>query len=193
MSIDVGYNFRSSVGFVTDGANQYFVDNISYPTTLGGLSVGWSVGVSLRDRNSGIDVRLAGIHFVTGSSDNFRIDLPSTGDYDIWLAAGDASSQIGTGWDLLDNTTVFQSISNSNNASGDFRDATDTNYSTANWPGSNTKITRTFGSTIFKLKVRDLTFNGLAAIAHIRVATAASAGATMAAGQYYSQHAMTGR
>lgn len=199
MAIDWGFNFRANKSYVTDGANEVTIgstdgdatdfghsDPAIYPsgyfpgTSSASAIVGWSAGPTTRDRDSGLDRRLAGLQRVTNANDYFQIDLPSTGSYDIWLACGDGSFQVGTAFDLMDGATVFQSISNSSDGAAHFRDATDTDYSAASWPGSNTKITRTFGSTTFKINARNVTFDGTACLAHVRIATAAGGGGFIA-------------
>jgi len=103
--IDWAMNFRSTVGYITDGANQYHLaTGDEYPQTRGGLTCGWdevafAASISLRDRDNVNDVRLAGAwekantHAVPNA---LRIDLPN-GFYDVSLAAGDHGSTV---WDM---------------------------------------------------------------------------------------------
>jgi hypothetical protein len=77
--------------------------------------------------------------------------LPNTGTYDIYLAAGDYSGSNIVTWSLRDDSTEFASTTASTSAADRFKDALNTEHTAAAWPGSNTKATRAFGSTTFKL------------------------------------------
>lgn len=99
---DYGINFRDTSGYVTDGAGEtYCLDpgaGDTYPTTRGGLTFGWQLsGGSAfgRDRNSGVDARLAGMVQFAHTNDpetaDVRVDL--TGDITLRIAAGDYSNQ----------------------------------------------------------------------------------------------------
>jgi len=163
-----GFNFRSSLGYVTDGANDAFSDpngSDTYPTTetIGGESIVFGMtqrgnSQRSRDRNSGIDVRLAG-HY--GSANNattisiFRVDLPATGNYDITLGANDASYASTCYLKLLDNTTEIIHHSAVSVASGSAMDANGNVYTHANWPSSNTPINHTFTSTTLFIEIGD--------------------------------------
>jgi hypothetical protein len=98
LSWDKGFNFRQTSGFVTDGANEtYVLSGDSYPATRNGVTFGWEDAPSGdRDRNSGIDRRLAGMNFVSSaagaSAYRFRVDLPAAGDYAVRLAIGDEAN-----------------------------------------------------------------------------------------------------
>ncbi len=175
-----GFNFRGSLGYATDGAQETIAGGDAYPHTytIGGDSPvgGWQTGGGgiggTRDRDNSLDRRLAGIAFDNTVGHYFQIDLPSTGSYDIHLAMGDGTSGNDAYWDLLDNATVFASFTQSP-ASAHFVDAAGTDYAAASWPGGETKITRTFTSTTFKLQVKTGgTTNSV--IAHIRIVTASS-------------------
>lgn len=160
MAWDKGFNFRASSGYVSDGANEtYVLADDGYPTTRNGVTFGWD-GLDSgqdRDRDSGVDRRLAGIVFANngGTQYNFRVDLNSTGDYEINLAMGDT----GGGQDyqycqFKDNTSVLRTIDDSDGtAFNNYDDATGVNRAEAAWPGSNAKDTQTFATTIFFLLV----------------------------------------
>lgn len=175
--MDIGINFRGNAGTVTDGPNQTYCLGEAYPTTRGGFTFGWSVDLTAngRDRDYGVDVRLQGLNFTNTVGHYFQLDLPSTGTYDVRVAAGDAvGGGNGDKWDIQDNSTVLASLTTDFFASILFGDATDTNYSAANWPGSNTKLTSAFSSTVFKLQSRAAsTANNV--IAHIQIVSVASA------------------
>jgi hypothetical protein len=157
---DYGFNFRATAGYVTDGANESAVLGINnnYPNSYGnGLTAGWeqSQTDSARDRDSGVDRRLAGLNAplgVTPVTVTFRIDLPSTGTYDIELAAGDAVFSGDADLELRDNTTVFATISGALGGGGRFFDAQGTLHtSAAAWVSSQAPVQRTFTSTILRI------------------------------------------
>lgn len=131
-----------------------------------------------RDRDgtgAGGGPRLAGIVFSTDTSVYFRFDLDATGNYDIHCACGDASSPQEADWDFKDNTTTKFSTSGSI-AGGSFKDATNTTYTGANWPGSETAATATFSST--QLRAYTAGSSGNRVIAHLRAATSSVPAAT---------------
>lgn len=178
-----GINFRVTSGFVTDGTGDTYEinDTLDYPrTTPQGVAVGWEQSISSgRDRNSGIDARLAGLALSSSSTNggvqNFRIDLDASGSHDITVAAGDGSYTTHVKVELFDGTTSLGVLvpAGSTSAGNKFFDATGTEYSAAAWPGSNTAVTKTFAGTICRFRVGDGTNS--CAIAHVAVTTAASA------------------
>lgn len=171
MSFDVGFNFRGSSGYVTDGAGEtYVIDSDDYPTTRGGATFGeedeWLLNL---DRDSGLDRRLAGMKAESAAnSARFRVDLPATGDYDIHLAIGDPAS--GQNCDLAtkDGTTTLDTYTVTTSGAAHFFDATGVQRtSSADWVSNEAKVTRTFATTIFRVQV-----NGAAntsSIAHARL------------------------
>lgn len=102
-----GFNFRSTLGYVTDGAGEAFVNSTSgnilaYPQsmTMDGdtFNVGWNVGGAdgTRDRSTSVGPRLAGMAgiFNPGTKGTFRINAgTAAGRYKIWLGG---SSQTGS-------------------------------------------------------------------------------------------------
>lgn len=181
MAFPQGINFREFLAFVTDGADEDFADtdafNPTYPqTTTQGNTVGWEdvLDGGFRDRNSGIDRRLAGMNFA-GNAPRFRFDLPASGNYNVRLAAGDHDNACDTGVELFDTTSSLGTLSTgSTSTSAAFKDATNTEYSTANWPGSNTAASKTFATTICRFQ---LASGGSQRIAHLHVAAASGGGA----------------
>jgi hypothetical protein len=97
VALPQGIAFRSTVGFVTDGANDYaevlaIGSYPNYPTTsTQGNTVGWEQAPTSKfDYNAGADPRIAGIHGRTSAATaDYRIDLPSTGSYNVRSAIGD--------------------------------------------------------------------------------------------------------
>lgn len=163
MALPQGINFRSTLGYVTDGANEFaeYSTGGNYPTTSAqGNNVGWEAGsgtVAIRNRNSGNDRRLAGCNFNTTTSD-YRIDLPSTGDKVIRVAFGDANySRSNQKCEIFDTSsslgTLFSAASTG--AANSFLDAGGTARTAAAWPGSNTSATKTFTTTICRFRVGD--------------------------------------
>jgi len=144
MPYTIGINFRATDGYVTDGADQTYCLADVYPVTRGGYTFGWvtSGPGSLANRSTGVDVRLAGTNARenTGAQATFRIDLPNADAVDLRLAIGDASyaqnrtylrAEDGDGGELF---TISDATGQ---ASGSFLDANATEFTAANWPGSN--------------------------------------------------------
>ncbi len=180
MALPQGINFRSTLGYVTDGANDSFEQanaTATYPrTTAQGNNVGWELGVgNIRDRNAGVDPRLAGMHFSVTTNGNFRIDLPSTGNYDVRLAAGDYSSSIAVGWALYDTNTSLATLSSgSTSTTQRWKDALNVEYNATTWPTSNSPYAATFTTTIMRVRSTNNS-----CIAHVSVAASAGGGTTI--------------
>ena len=186
VTINAGWEFRNTSGYVTTltgdiffGGNSACAGTNCYPvtSTIGGFSTtyGWkpqftdsSFGpvctgtATALDRNSGIDARLAGIVGQAGECIDFGILLPSTGSYDIILAMGDANSSQGPmTFDLYDGTSLLTNvISAVTPGAGQWYDAGGTlRTSASNWVtnGSTVKLTATFTTTHFALKITGTT------------------------------------
>jgi hypothetical protein len=172
---DYAVNFRSSAGYVTDGAGETYCLHVdAYPTTRGGGTFGWVDYIGVvdgRDRNSGNDPRLAGINFAISTAPYWRLDL-AAGDYDVRM--GSAEPGGGTSdadWLLQDGTTTFVTLSEAV-ADAMVVDATDveTNYATWLAAGGGNAVARTFAGDHFRLKS-----NGtLTRVCHVRLTTAAA-------------------
>ena len=187
MALPQGINFRNSAGYVTDGANEDYEigTTLNYPrTSAQGNSVGWETGstgylIDTRDRNSGNDRRLAGITFEgnTNRYIQYRIDLPSAGTYNFRLAMGDASAALAVSYFELYDTSSLLSTQTDMSTSGanSFKDATGTEYTAANWPGSNTAVQVVFSTTICRLRV-GATGSNFPRIAHFYIEAAGGAG-----------------
>ena len=191
MALDAGFNFRSTSGYVTDGAGQtYVLKTDSYPTTRDTFTFGWDAAPSNdRDRDATADVRLAGINYQANASPEavLRVDLDATGDHDIHLACGDtASAQYDQYVQFRDGTTAFATIDKTETIAQDnYYDATGTKYSEANWPGSETAISHTFSSTILRVAVsRDSSGSSNSVITHLRVVETGGGGATVVKGSH---------
>jgi len=166
MAYPQGINCRATAGFVTDPTNyDYSISSRgAYPwTTAQGNNVGWEVGamsdLGFRDRLNTNDPRLAGTTFVSsgGFNRSFRFDLPSSGNYRIGLAAGDGFYANSVAVTLFDTASSLGALSTgTTSAPNTFKDATNTEYSAANWPGSQTLVSKTFSTTICRFEVTDL-------------------------------------
>lgn len=181
-----GFNFRSTLAFVTDDTNQQYVSFAgAYPidSTIGGETVryGWlSVANTFgADRASGgVDVRLAGLEYVGGGAatyERFQIDVPSAGTYKIRLALGDygfgQTGQVDV-WDGA--VSLLSSISGSTLAQH-FLDATGVDRTDATWPGSNAQLTVALTGTTLIFRVYANGGALVSTVAHIEVEQVAAA------------------
>lgn len=138
-------NFRDTVGYVTDGADQSFSARLNYPQTAGPFTYGWSTASSASsgDRASTNDPRLAGNHSTT-SNIGYRIDLPNgPGVYRMKLALGRVNANATYAAEIMDGGATYSSgaslftvggPSGTSVPSGQFMAADGTVYtSAANW------------------------------------------------------------
>lgn len=148
-----GFDFRATAIYVTDPADcTYVLDADTYPTTRNSVTFGWETSpLGSRNRNNAIDARLAGVQQVDGATTKtFRVDLPGAADYDVRLAAGDASFTNHAHWEIKDGSTSRASRSEQDVTGGQFSDATGTiRTSAADWVSNNVKSTLTFAGTVF--------------------------------------------
>lgn len=154
MSMDVGVDFRGSALYVTDPSGYTYDLGAAYPVTRGGLTFGWSTGTPINlDNSTTPDARLAGCAACFNPAiPIWQADLAGSGSTDLYLGMTQynlsrAHVQLvvkdGGGTSLL--TIPDQSIFNPN-----VTDATNTQYSYANWPGSNAKATVSFGDSTLR-------------------------------------------
>lgn len=171
-----GFNFRATSGTVSDAAGEARItDADTYPTTVLSTSVGWTVApTSCVTRSVSEDRRLTGICYMSDLSGSaiFRVNLPATGTYYVWLALGDVTDpQTGQYLQVLDDTTPVLTISSSGGtATGHYIDATATDYSKAAWPGSNSYATLTFATTTMYIKLGSSSLSGYSTLAHFKIA-----------------------
>lgn len=174
-----GFNFRETLGHVTDGTNEQAVTLAAhaYPqtTTIGGDSVTWGwedIAGNTRDRDAGVDRRLAGVHFLSAGNPDirFRIDLPSAGIYEIRIAQGDATNGNAQRFEVRDGTTVrINGAAEVGTAAGQFIDAKLAVRATAAaWASNQRSSAETFATTIFRLVLRAPS-GGSSTIAHIAI------------------------
>lgn len=171
----IGFNFRATSGYVTDGAGEvYVLATDAYPTTRGGVTFGWesTSGIAGANRNSGIDQRLAGLCYWTRTAQKtFRIDI-SAGTYNVTIAAGDAHPSVRHPARVIayDNTSELSELFDVNNTTfGSHVDAVGDVYVNANWPGSNTPVELTFATTAcrFVMGATSGTLDSNTSITHI--------------------------
>lgn len=158
-----GFNFRSSLGFVTDGANQKFIDaTFVYPTsvTIDGdtFNCGFSTSLSsgrFADVDNGVDARLAGAVF-QGSGDPgvyFQVELPTIGSYEFRAAFGTALYTAEIVGSISDTATDFATIAGTL-SSGQLLDASDAvRANAAAWVSSNVAVTRAMTTTLVRVNL----------------------------------------
>ena len=121
----VGFNFRRSAAYVTDGTDETHViddpDSPSYgdiyPQVRDGYTFGWTTAMQLtRDRSSSIDRRLAGFHGSYASANEiWRLDLDGLNGADTYTmraAFGEANYAQSQYNEIRDNTTTRVTIDN---------------------------------------------------------------------------------
>lgn len=195
----VGFNFRCTLGYVTDGTNECFVSHsTSYPntgcTSAGDtVTMGWTSGDALdcRDRDSGLDRRLAGLVRDSESSATisiFRVNLPTGGKTNCTMrgAWGDpGSGSIGkttfVRWCDGSCGTPFATVNTAGTAAGHWHDATGVDRtSAANWVSGNAAVTHTFTNSFMTVEVSGAVGGGTfyTDTAHIFISCAVPASST---------------
>ena len=192
MSYDIGFNFRATSGYVTDPSNTTYALGDAYPVTRSMVTSGLSVTFGFltadlltyeRDRDSGVDPRLAGciqVNSAAVSDQTFRVDVPSSGSVDVSLAFGDVSFGSDSSWQILDSdgTTVLSSQTGATTTTGQFRDATAvTRSNSADWVSNNAVVSVTLSGTIFYLKL--IATAGITKASHLRIYQAGGGGPTV--------------
>jgi len=189
MPFDMGFNFRSTAGYVTDPAYGVPVLGEAYPHTYTNangnrINAGWaSTPAAVFNQNSGFDARIAGGNYGDGT---FTIDLssgsaPGAGTYTIDHAMGLAGLGILQNIALIkDNTTTVVDLSNGgagySTASSHFTDATAVdNTGSISWAGTTTSAA--FATTTAKVVMSHGTPDGTnACLAHFRLTLQAGGG-----------------
>lgn len=195
---DVGINFRQTLAYTTDGAGQYWVGGSAIPgfphytnspTTQNGYTWGWedTGGLFCDNLSAGTgDPRTAGAASFNNNDGRspctFRVDIPATGTYDIRIAAGRANASGGVLYlQCFDDVTSFIDLTNgthTGNTGDNYFDATGVlRTSTTNWVSGNVAVSRTFASTILRLKLGDPAHSASDAsyLAHISISQGAVA------------------
>src|SRR6266446_7112042 len=138
MAFDMGFDFRQTLGYVTDPAPFGVAELGSlFPTlyTNGAgqsINAGWTdnTHVNPQDRANTNDPRIAGTTYVSNTfTRTFRIDLssgsaPGPGMYILDIAFGDAGTSETQDWIVKDDTTAIITVSNVVTNTGQFVDAT---------------------------------------------------------------------
>ena len=180
MTLPIGFNFRAELSYATDGPGEYaeLFDNggrgVVYPHTEAGIAHGWEGRADVgwtRDRSTGIDRRLCGLHYSVAIGNTYRVDLPN-GNYNLRIAVGESIAAGNAYWDIKDGTTTFKTLA-ATTTPGSFLDANGVEHTKANWPANNTPLAFTITTGI--LRVVATTSNSH--IQHIYIEEAAS-GAT---------------
>jgi hypothetical protein len=194
MAFDMGFNFRASAGYVTDGPEGVAELGYTYPHTYtngNGYSIngGWSGPGTFgaNDRNSGNDPRIAGRAYAgaTNSTNTFSVDLssgsaPGTGNYTLDLAAGDDGNISFEIFRVTDGTTTF--VDTGTTAlfvlAGHYLDANLTDIAaTTLWTGVPLAITA--GNVTINLDMNYGGANSYSTIAHFRLTLQAAANVIM--------------
>ena len=192
MALPQGINFRQTLAFVTDGANETAevedspgsgTASANYPhTSTQGNNIGWESGTALEVRNrsnSGADVRLRGIVNNPDATNDYRIDLPSAGSYAVRIGAGDGEYTGECKVELFDTNSSLGVLCNgTTSAANRFFDADGTDLTAANWPSQNTLVQVTFATTICRFRNGGGTgIDGKLAHVYIEAAAGAAANA----------------
>tara|TARA_A100001391_G_scaffold198101_1_gene179315 strand:+ start:230 stop:799 length:570 start_codon:yes stop_codon:yes gene_type:complete len=131
-----GFNFRQSLAYVDDEEGETFVS----PTKLydGGAGYGWVTSPATgRNRNAGLERRLCGMNYASGSIRTFRYDLPNgPGLYRIWAGFFDWGYSQRADWALRDGTDNFTTTTGPTGSST-VVDATGASVSIYDWSAMN--------------------------------------------------------
>lgn len=183
MTFDGGLNARATSGFAVDGANEtYFIcQSDTYDTNRGGFDFGvvdpyTGTQYQQRDRDAGLDRRLAGVMWNSDSvTHDVRFNVPATGSYTIHLAMGDPSSTQTLQIDVRDGNGSLFTIGATVVLSGRTMDATGTVYTDANWPASETGVLITLSTpyVLLRLAAGNVTVQSM--LQHVRLVQSASA------------------
>jgi len=155
-----GFDFRSTVGYVTDPpSSTYVLRSTAYPTKTNGVTFGWGNTslVSGSDRSTMVDPRLAGINYVSnGTPAKFYVDLPAPGTYKLALAMGDAGYP--QCWTLcqvqfFDGDTLLATVSGGQIGLGYFYDASGRSWPASAWPTNNMVIPVTLAGSQLTMMV----------------------------------------
>lgn len=168
MAVDFGIDFRLDSGYVTDPTNCTYWVAEAYPTTrtftfvgASSITAGWSGSGNAigRDRTGTptADARITGCNRTNATTDTFRVDLPESGTYDVYLAAGDAQVTYECYFDILNSdasTVLYAQANTGTQSAGTWYDAQGTQHaSSAAWVSSNAPRSLTFSGTAAYLRL----------------------------------------
>lgn len=166
MALPAGFNFRLTAGFVTDVSPDVYAQDpgsppvAAYPFTYSnGITGGWEiVSGSLftdgRDRDAATSPHLAGMQVPHGPDETqFRLDLPTPGNYYIQAAFGDFSNPQTSDISLYDANRQIAKLAGDTPADS-YLDATNVVLTNAAWQaGTNSRggrLEQLFDSTILR-------------------------------------------
>ncbi len=190
----IGINFRASAGFVTDGPGQtYCLGTDAYPTPRGGYVFGWEtpVLVDARDRNSGVDPRLAGMVYRPngGGVSTFRLDV-SPDMYRFGLATGDGyGGNIQDNYlDIKDNTNTPSLITFDPLTTGatSFGDAAGNIWTNTSWAANNSLVDINLSTGILRITISSSSGSFSSTIAHIYLEPIVLGGPSLFRGKNFS-------
>jgi len=176
---DWGFDFRSTLGFVTDPANCYPVLGETFPHTYAaGVSAGFvSPGsLNLVNGSAGVDARLAGCIFENNSpfQMTFRVTLPATGTYTIDVVCGDVGyAESNMKVEVFDTGSSLGVLMTGASTASSSRwvDTDGTDMTEATWLAGHTTVDKTFTTTECNFKIGNLVT--YTKINHIRVTSVA--------------------
>jgi hypothetical protein len=191
MAWDKGFNFRATSVYVTDGPNATYVIETGgnaanqYPITRNGVTFGWigvAGGFQTRNRSLSNDVRLAGCHFPSNGSGlvdkRFRVDLPSAGQYQVWLAVGDPSNRAANATvAIYHGTTLLASYGPTSLSGNSLIDAAGIVRTAAAWvsAGGGSPLSATFATTTLFIDIGNTASAGASPISHLFISQAGTA------------------
>lgn len=154
-----GVSFRTTSGYVTDGASDTYSLGAAYPETRGGITFGWESDMTGNARDRAIAAQdLAGLVFQAngGTTKYFRYDC-TAGTYTVRVALGDAINvqtqklviKDGVGGSTLATITGSTGAAEWLDAAGTLR------ASYALWQSNNTGISLTQSSGAFVFEIGD--------------------------------------
>ncbi len=170
----VGFNFRATSSYVTDGADEVYVlmeTSSTTRSTANGHSATflWDIAGAARDRASDQDVRLAGYNGYggPGAIATLTITLPQAGTYKVRIALGDHDYSDNEHAEIYDDTSLLLTVDAASVPANSFVDANSDTLTAANWPGSNTSKDLTFTTTTCKVVTGQVSPSAEGKLAHL--------------------------
>jgi hypothetical protein len=189
MPFDFGWDFRSTLAYVTDPAYATCVTfSDDYPHTFTNadgksINAGWTASVSsVSNRDAAFDPRLAGTHMPSFTTLSFRVDLgtgsaPGAGLYTLDGAFGRADYlSDGATIKVKDNTTEVVSLGAWSVTTAHFLDITgvDRSPGTGSWDAVRATTNQTFATTTVFLEMNNTGTSFGGNIAHFRLILASA-------------------
>lgn len=186
MALPQGFDFRSTLAYVTDPANcEFWGPGTAYPTVtaISGYNAGWvtATGNGAANRDAAGDPRLAGQNerSTTNGANDFRFDVPTGAAYDVHLAIGDPAGFASNGqYDLYDGTTLLATVYNGSVSGADtYADASGTvRTSEADWIANEVAYTTASISSHLIFRMTPAAGSNFAKIVHMFIEAAAAGG-----------------